>query len=469
MGGTADAALVIGVALALSSTALGLQLVIQRNEQATQLGRTALSILLFQDLVVVPLLVLVPLLGDEVGTLLGKIGMASFKAGVALLIIVVLGRLLLKRLFHWIARSGGTELVTATALLVILGTAAFTQLAGLSLTLGAFLAGLLIAETEYRHQVAADINPFRGLLLGLFFMTVGMSIDLGFLVYEVRLILISVAALMVIKGVILYGLGRLFGVAGPVAIRAAFLLAQGGEFAFILFGMAQFHGVIDNATVQVLLAMVAVSMALTPASAAAGRALAGLMVNRRVADTSVLEHEAERLDGHVVIAGFGRVGQTVGRMLAAQGIPYIALDLSPQRVRDGRLGGLPVFYGDSSRPNLLRAAGVERALAAVVTLDKPEASQRAVAVLRRSNPGLLIYARAHDAAAMDRLDRAGASVVVPETLEASLQLGGQVLRCTGMTEADIDRLFATFREEHYGRLADVIPAKGNAGEEPPDR
>ncbi len=445
-------------------TAIGLQMLVQRNEQATQLGRAALAILLLQDLVVVPLLVLVPLLGDEVGSLLGKIGMASFKAGVALLIIVVLGRLALKRLFHWIARSGGTELVTAMALLVILGTAAFTQLAGLSLALGAFLAGLLIAETEYRHQVEADINPFRGLLVGLFFMTVGMSIDLAFLVYELHLILISVVALMALKGLILYGLGRLFGFAGPVAVRSAFLLAQGGEFAFILFGMAQFHGVIDNATIQVLLAVVALSMALTPAAASAGRVLARHMVSRRAADSSVLEQEAEGLDGHVLIAGFGRVGQTVGRMLTAQGIPYIALDLSPQRVREGRLSGLPVYYGDSSRPNLLRSAGAGRALAAVVTLDKPEASQRAVAVLRRSYPDLLIYARAHDARAMDRLDKAGASVVVPETLEASLQLGGQVLRCTGMPEQDIDRMFKTFRDEHYGRLADVIPAKGEASE-----
>jgi CPA2 family monovalent cation:H+ antiporter-2 len=460
LGEDAPAAIVIGVGLALSSTAIVIQLLVARGEQATTVGRLSIAVLLTQDVVAVLMLVLIPQLGEETGAILGDLGLAAVKAAAVLAAIVVLGRLVLRHVFHLAARGRQTELVTATALLIILGTAAITAWAGLSLAFGAFVAGLLIAESEYRHQVEADITPFRGLLLGLFFMTVGMAIDLTLLVERLPTVLLIVVALVVTKAAILATLARLAGFGAAVSLRTALLLAEGGEFAFILFTLAAAHGVMVQATAELLIVAAAVTMALTPALAHAGRVLGRRLMARGATRLEGLAEEASALESHVLIAGFGRVGQTVAAMLAAGEVPYLALDLEPGRVREGRAEGLPVFYADASRVNVLGIAGVERACAAVVTLDDADSAARTVAALRRANPDMVIVVRAHDRRDMERLDAAGASVVVPETLEASLQLGGQVLSVAGMADLDIDRLYADLRREGYGRLVEVIPARG---------
>jgi CPA2 family monovalent cation:H+ antiporter-2 len=463
LGEDAPAAIVIGVGLALSSTAIVIQLLVARGEQTTQLGRVSIAVLIAQDVLVVPMLVLIPLFGDEVGTLLSDLGVAAIKAAAVLAAIVVIGRLVLHHVFHLVARGKQAELLTATALLIILGTATVTAWAGLSLALGAFVAGLLVAECEYRHEVAADITPFRGLLVGLFFMTVGMAIDLTLLVERLPTVLLVVVALVATKAAILTALARLAGLSKAVSVRTGLLLAQGGEFTFILFTLAVAHGVMAPATAELLIVAVAMTMALTPALGHAGRMIARRLIEADATRHEGLAEEVSGLDSHVLIAGFGRVGQTVAGMLAAGEVPYVALDLEAGRVREGRAEGVPVFYADASRDNVLRAAGVERACAAVVTLDTPEIAVRAVAALRRANPDMAIYARARDRRDMERLDAAGASVVVPETLEASLQLGGQVLSFAGMPEAHIDRLYADLRREGYGRLAKIIPAPTREG------
>lgn len=456
LGAPTNMALLLGFALALSSTAIVLRLLVERGEQSTRFGRTALAVLLFQDLAVVPLLVLVPLVGDESGTLLDDLAGAGFKAVVALVAIVIVGRLALRFVLSVIARAGGEEVVMIAALLIILGTAAITEMANLSLALGAFLAGVLIAETEFRHQIEAEITPFRGVLLGLFFMTIGMTIDFQLVLYAAGAIMLCVLGLIMLKAVLLAGLCRLAGLPPGLAVRTGLSLSQGGEFALIVLGLMLAYGLMDNATVHFLIAVIVLSMAATPLLTTAGRYL-GEAINRRQPDpTGELVAEAGDLQDHVVIAGFGRVGHTVGRMLADQDVPFIGLDLNAHRVRDARQAGLPVFYGDASRMSVLHAAGIERARAAVITLDTPPNSTRAVKVLRDHMGDILIYARARDASDMARLEAVGASVTVPETLEASLQLGGQVLRCTGTPESDIDRIFDEFRDESYNRLTTEI-------------
>jgi CPA2 family monovalent cation:H+ antiporter-2 len=368
-----------------------------------------------------------------------------------------------------IARARQSELLTATALILILGTAAITAHVGLSLALGAFVAGLLLAESEYRHHVEADIAPFRGILLGLFFMTVGMSLDLGRLPEELAVVAALVFALLAVKALVLYALVRLTRLGAAAAVRTALLLCQGGEFAFILFTLAVEHGVMPPALANLLIMVVGVTMAMTPGLAWVGRALARRMMAHEADRLGGLAREAAELEGHVVILGFGRVGQTVAAMLKASEIPYIGIDLEPGRVIEGRGRGQPVFYADASRPQVLRRANLDRACAAVVAVDNPANAVRVVEAIRRASPEVGVFARARDSTEMARLLMAGASVVVPDTLEASLQLGGQLLARVGMPESDVDRLFATMRTEGYGRLAEMLSpreARAAGGERP---
>ena len=459
LGQSLESSVVIGVGLALSSTAIALQLLVLRGEQTTPLGRASIAILITQDLLVVPMLVLIPGLGDEAGSLTGALGEALLQAAVVLAAIILAGRLLLRHVFRLIARARQAELLTATALVVILGTAAVTAQVGLSLALGAFIAGLLLAESEYRHHVEADIAPFRGILLGLFFMTVGMSVDIGRLPAELSTVAALVAVLLAVKAAVLFALVSLTRLGAAAAVRTALLLCQGGEFAFIMFTLAIEHGVMAQATYDLLILVVGVTMAMTPGLAWIGRALARHMMAGEADRHGGLAAGAAELEGHVVILGFGRVGQTIATMLKAIDIPYVAVDLEPRRVIEGRARGLPVFYADASRPQVLRRANVERACAAVVAVDNPANAVRVVDAIRRAGPEVGIYARARDRTEMQRLEAAGATVVIPDTLEASLQLGGQLLSRVGMSDTDIDRLCAELRTEGYGRLADMIPAR----------
>lgn len=442
------ASAVVGAALALSSTAFVLQLMTERGELATRHGRAVFSVLLFQDLAVVPILVAVPLIaggGDGESIALALAG-TVLKALAALAVIVIAGRQLLRPLYHVIAAANAPEVFTAMTLLVVLGIGWATQMVGLSMALGAFLAGLLLSESEFRHQVEADIEPFRGILLGLFFMTMGMTVDIGLALRELLTVLGFLAGLVALKLAVVLGLALAFRMPFAAALRTGALLAQGGEFAFVILGLADSHGLLLGGLGDLLFLVIAVSMATTPAVVwLAGRA-ADLLEHRHNQALGGIDERAGELEDHIIIAGFGRVGRTVARLLDAKLVPYVALDTDAQRVRDGRRAGLPVFYGDASRLEVLRRLGGERARAVVVTLTTTgSAVDRAVSYLHARFPDLPIYARARDPLHARRLEELGAEGTVLETLEASLQLGGAVLRRAGTDWRDIEELIRQLR------------------------
>ncbi|MDX2103224.1 MAG: monovalent cation:proton antiporter-2 (CPA2) family protein [Alphaproteobacteria bacterium] len=451
-GQPAAAAVVIGGTLALSSTATVLQLLTERGEAAARFGRVSVAVLLFQDLAVVPLLVLVPLLAHGGDGLMTALALASVKAAAVLALIAVSGRYIVRPMFQMIASTQNAEAFTAAALLLLLGLGYATAEAGMSMALGAFLAGILLAGTAYRHQIEADIQPFRGLLLGLFFMTVGMTIDLGMLLAKPEVVLGTTLGLLVVKAAVLIGLIRLWGLPWHVAVRSGLLLAQGGEFAFVVLAQSLREGLIDPVSQQVLVAAVVASIAVTPLLASLAARLSTTIRVRTQEPTPSVAEEGAHLVDHVVVAGYGRVGQTIGTVLTRQGIRWLALDLDVQRVLAARALGRPVYFGDASRIDVLRAAGIERARMAVITLDAPRLVDHAVTALHTLRPDLPILARARDSAHGANLRMLGATEAVAETVEASLTLGEHMLALTGLERAIIDDTLAALRADDYATL-----------------
>jgi len=444
------AAIVVGAALALSSTAVVLQLLGERGEIVSRAGRVALAILLFQDLAVVPLMVLVPQLGAEGTGIWAALGLALAKAVGVLVVIMGLGRLILRPVFRVIAARRTPELLVGLALLVVLGTGYATEAAGLSLALGAFLAGLLVAETEFRHQVEADLAPFRSILLGLFFMTVGMTVDFSLLLTQGGLVALVVGGILVLKALMIAASCLAFRLPMAIALRQGLVLAQSGEFAFILLALAVSAGLLEPGISRVLVLAVALTLFVTPVLVALGRRLETLF-DRDGGGIEQLSAEAHDLSDHVLVLGYGRVGAQVAKLLAARAQPFIALDLSPSRVHQARSEGLPVYYGDGSSHLVLRAAGAARARLAVITTNDARATARAVTVLRERFPDMPIYARAADGEHCDELARLGATGIVPEIVEVSLLLGGQVLRGLGLAEEEVARILADERHRVMDR------------------
>jgi CPA2 family monovalent cation:H+ antiporter-2 len=427
LGATVDSAIVIGGALALSSTAVVLVLLSEHGELTSRFGRSAVTVLLIQDLMVGPLLAIAVTLGQTDTSMALSIGAAVLKMIAALVVIVGGGRIVLRPLFWLVADSRIPEAFAALSILVVLATSLATQFAGLSMAFGAFLAGILLADSRYRHQVEAEIQPFRGLLLGLFFVTVGMSLDVHQLLDNGHLVIPMALGLLLVKAVILVGLGIAFRLPLAQSIQLGMTLSQGGEFAFILLGAGVVSGILPTALGQLVVLVVAITMAVTPLLAISGKAVA-----QRVRRTKVVEVEAkppvvETLDNHVFVAGFGRVGRAVAQRLSANKIPFVAVDLDPRNVAPGRERGLMVFYGDATRPEVLEAVHVERASAAIVALDNPAAALRVVALLRYIFPDLKIHARARDEDHATALRSAGADTVVPEVIATSAKLVGSCL------------------------------------------
>ncbi|MGB1547007.1 MAG: monovalent cation:proton antiporter-2 (CPA2) family protein [Alphaproteobacteria bacterium] len=463
-GASTQAAIVIGAGLALSSTALVLQTLIERGELANRVGRTSFGILLFQDLAVGPFLLLVGTLGGDAASIPTILGITAVKAALALAAIFIIGRLLLRPVYRMIAATGNPEILSAMTLLIVLGIGWATEQVGISMALGAFLAGMMLAETEYRHHVAADIQPLRAIFLGLFFMTVGMLIDLSFIRENLILVGMLVAAIVVVKAFFITILCRVFAYPWLRSLRIGLLLAQGGEFAFVLFAAGMQFDVLPEATTQLLLAAVSLTMALTPLFAMLGAWFSKLLVDAPEPEIEEITEEAQRLHGHVIIAGFGRQGQTVARLLTEQGIPYVAVDMDAHNVAVWRAQKLPVFYGDVSRLQVLEAAGAGRALAALIAVGGVQETERALALLRRHFPELPIVVRAHDYRHGRSLEAAGATAAVSETMEASLQLAGTVLRASGASEEDINQLMEEARRDNYASFANEIRAPGNPRE-----
>ncbi len=453
-GNAVDAALVLGLVLALSSTAVVVQLLVQQRALGTPMGQATFSVLLLQDLAVVPLLVLVAVLGapggeDSLGTALG---LATLKAAVAITLIYLLGRVVVRPVFHLLANTRRPEVFTALTLLTALGIGAVTHAAGLSMAMGAFLAGLLLSETEFRHEVEVTIDPFKGLLLGLFFMTVGMGIDFGALLRDPLLIPASVIGLVLIKAVIITGLFRIYGLTWGRAAEGGLLLGPAGEFAFIVLGSAVVLGLVDRPVGDFMLLVVGLSMALTPLLARIGTALSARLDRHATAPAATPEGAVALDQPHVIIAGCGRVGRLLGELLEAEQVPHIAIDADAARVATLRRAGVPVHYGDASRADLLNAVHAERAVAVVLTMDEPAAAMHAVRGIRVQYPDLPIFARARDEAHAAALREAGATLVVPETLESSLQLAGVVLQQIGVPELAAVQRIEQERERRIGAL-----------------
>ncbi len=456
LGFRLEQSILMGGALALSSTAVVLKVLTERGEVAAKFGRIAFSVLLFQDLAVVVLLILLPLITTGQGSFFLLIGEVISKTIIVLVTIGLAGRAV-RPVFRLVAASDSPELFTAMTLLVILLTAVVTAMAGLSMELGAFLAGILLAETEYRHQVEGDIEPFRGLLLGLFFITVGMSIDLSLLMIRTWEIIGLVTGMVLGKALIILLLTRFFDIPIGAGIRIALLLAGGGEFAFIILTPAVETGFLTSVAGQVLYVGVAVSMALTPLMGMLGKLLEeqlkrGFGINLKAATV-----ETQDLKGHVIIGGFGQTGQIISRILTQKVIPYVVLDMNMARVAEGRSKGLPVFYGDIRRLEVLRAVGAARAQAVVLTVDQPGASVRTISLLKRHFPKVHVCASVKDIEQGKKLEKVGATVVVPETIEPGLQLAFPVLQIAGITYDEAKQIMESFRKEY----SQQIEALGN--------
>ena len=441
---------VIGMGLALSSTAVGLQLLAERKELSSNHGRVAFAILLFQDLVAIPLLAAIPLLGAAKALERSAPPIDAVVTAVAAILAVVIGgRFLLRHLLRVVARAKSVEVFTASALLVVVGNAWLMQEAGLSMGLGAFLAGVLLAESEFRHELESHIEPFKGLFLGLFFIAIGMSIDLNVIADEPALIAGGVLGLLLAKTLLLVLVGRL---AGGLPLRSALMLgavlAMGGEFGFVVFAEALKAGLFDAALRDKLFVVIGLSMAATPlAMMAVARWLREHPEVEAAREPDPIDHEHPR----VIIAGFGRVGQIVGRMLRAQKIPFTALENSAEQVDFSRRFGNKIYFGDPARPELLRAAHADRAEVFVLTTDDPDANVRTARLVKRMYPHLKVYARARNRQHAFKLMDMDVDVT-RETFHSSLVMGRKVMEALGVPPEEAARNTDRFREHDEALL-----------------
>ena len=437
-GLSSNAAAIVGGSLALSSTAFGLQILAERKEAGSAYGRQVFSILLFQDLAAIPLIAAVPLLASSAGAHSFDPYKVVRTVGV-ILAVAVGGRYLLRPVFRFVARADSVEVFTATALLVVMGVALLMELAGVSVTLGAFLAGMLLADSEYRHELESNIEPFKGLLLGLFFISVGMSMDLSLLLHRPALVFGLVAALLLLKGVLLWPLGRLLGgLNRSDTLRQVVLLACGGEFAFVVLRLAAERGLIDIGQRDALVLAITLTMALTPLLVVLAAKALNLKPKKPAREFDTIDTAAPR----VIIAGFGRVGQIVARVLRAQGIPFVALEHSADQVDvSRRFGSINLFFGDPARPELLRAAQADKAEVFVLATDDPEANLRTAELVKRQYPHLKIVARARNRQHVFRLMDLGVDDPVRETFHSSLKMTRKTLEALGLShELAADRV-----------------------------
>ena len=465
------AAVILGGGFALSTTAIGMQVLQDRGETGSRHGRAAFSVLLLQDLAVVVLLMLIPLLAPGTDGAAGAegliriakaIGFASVKAIVCMASIIVAGRTILKPLYRRVADTNNAEIFAALTLLIVLGTSLITQVAGLSLALGAFLAGLLLAETEFHIQVESDIAPYKGLLMGLFFMTVGMEISTGLLVAKFKSVLAAITMLIVGKVAIMTAVGQAFGLSMVQAFRSGLLLSPGGEFAFVLYGEAVSKGIFGAALAKEMYLVVALSMALTPFLAEFGGKIGKLLEKNDMKALAPKDGELSGMQGHVIISGFGRVGQLIAQMLSEELIPFVALDTSAARVQEGKANDLPVYFGDAGSPAVLHSIGADSAACAVITLDTPGSNYRSVWAMHKHFPHVKTFCRAHDIEAGIMLEKAGATAVVPEVLEPSLQLGAAVLSELNIPEGDVAETIRSFRKNHLSELQMLAQLSGSS-------
>jgi monovalent cation:H+ antiporter-2, CPA2 family len=447
------AGLALGGALAMSSTAIVSKMLAERMELATPHGRDVMGILLFQDLAVVAFLIVLPSLSKTGGELAVALAIAGIKALCVLVLILYAGQEPMRAWFHLVARQRSSELFMLNVLLITLGLAALTELAGLSLALGAFLAGMLIAETEYRYQVEEDIKPFRDVLLGLFFVTVGMALDLSIVGRNLPWVLLLLVVPVVAKLVLIVALSRAFGQLPGTALRTGFYLAQAGEFALVLLAVAVDQKLVEGTISQIVLAAMVLSMLSAPllihfAEPIVRKFTANDWLVRAAQITQIAATTMAR-QNHVIICGFGRSGQNLARLLEAEEISFIALDADPQRVREAAGDGPSVVYGDAGRREALFAAGLAKARAVVITFADTPTALKILHYVREARPELPVVVRTRDDSELDRLLNAGAAEVVPEVLEGSLMLATHSLLLLGIPLNRVLKRIRTVREERY--------------------
>ncbi|HTD03307.1 monovalent cation:proton antiporter-2 (CPA2) family protein [Undibacterium sp.] len=465
-----DASFALGGALAMSSTAIVSKMLTERLELESPHGRQIISVLLFQDLAVVPLLILVPALASHSGDLLETLGRAGAKAAFVLFVLLFVGQKLMRGWFRIVVKRRSQELFMLNLLLVTLGAAWITEYAGLSMALGAFVAGMLISETEYRHQVEEDIKPFRDVLLGLFFVTIGMLLNVRLVIDNGWLILLLLLGPVLLKFGLITALARLFGATTSVALRTGLGLAQAGEFGFVLLNQAGGLQLVDPLLIQLILASMVLSMLASPFILAKSDAIVmKLSANEWMMQSLALTQIATRTMAakkHVIIAGFGRSGQSLAKLLSEENIDYHALDLDPDRIREAQIAGANVSYGDAARRESLVAAGINRAAALVVTYTNTASALKVLHFVNELNPTLPVIVRSQDDTDLNKLREAGATEVVPELLEGSLMLASHALVLLGVPLRRVVHRVQAARDERYESLRGYFHGASDAADSP---
>lgn len=455
------AAFVVGCTLAMSSTAIVLKQLAEQLELNSRHGRLSVGVLLFQDLAVIPLLIIISALASDNASITTTLGWALLKGAAATFMLLAIGKWLLRPLFHEIASAHSAELFTLTVLLFSLSAAWVTHVSGLSLALGAFLAGMVLGETEFRHQVEADIRPFRDVLLGLFFITVGMLLNIEVLVHNFHWVLAIVLGVTVLKILLVMAFIIATGGEKGIALRTGTVLAQGGEFGFALLSIGISAQLLAPEPAQIVLASVVLSMALGPwliryNGWIAKRVFAASYLADRKETHKDLATGAHDISEHIVICGFGRIGQNIARFLTQEGFSYVALDLDPLRVREARAAGDSVFYGDSTHRDILDAAGLQRARVLVISFDDPRATSKILTQAKALRSDIPILVRTRDDSNLERFQAQGATEVVPETFEASLMLVSHLLLLLNLPVTKIVRLVQTVRSNRYQMLREFF-------------
>lgn len=447
-GNTLVAATILGLALSLSSTALVMQLLTENRQLSSAVGTSSFAVLLFQDLAVVPILFFVGVVGAGVE---GPLLFAAIEAfGVAVVVIALIffaGRLLVRPFLRFVGSAGSREVFMAAAILLVLITAKLTAMAGLSMALGAFLAGLLFAGTEYRHQIASDIEPFKGLLLGLFFVSIGMSFNILAIWDNIGWVVISAAGLLGIKAIVLFTVARWFKIPKQVAAETSILLSQGGEFAFVILAVALSFSLIDSDIAQFMLLVVILTMFFTPMLATISRA-----VGQKTKTPDAVPHHTRpqvTVERRVIIGGYGRVGKMLAQFLEEQRVLYVAIDSDAELVARERANGAAVFFGDASQSDLLTQVGIEHAIAFATTMDKHESAEKVVAQISKNWPQVPIFARARDIRHAKKLRANGAKTAIPETVEATLEMCEQLLSSLGFPDEAARAFIDKKRNWHF--------------------
>ena len=459
-GASWEAALVAGGSLALSSTAIVAKQLAEQFELQERHGRLGIATLLFQDLMAIPLLVIIPILADESRQLqLSELAIALIKGGIAFFLLYFLGKRLLRPFLHLVAAVNSLELFTLATLLIALAAAWLTSQFGLSFALGAFLAGIMLSETEYRHQIETDIRPFRDVMMGLFFISVGTQFNWTILLTDWAWVGLLTAGLIIGKGVVVTILTRIVGYDWQVAIRTGIVLGQGGEFAFAVLFVALNHGLMEGAQIQSVIASVILSMILSPILIRFNSPLTEWLFRGSISTTHLqqsLDEVGPELKDHVVICGYGRIGQNLALFLRDRKIPHVALELNHSLVKEAWEAGEKVFYGDSTQWHILKKTVPEKAKVMVVTFDNPQISSRIISAIRNISDELPIIVRSHSDDHMDELRDAGANSIIPESFEASMMLAKHVLERFDMTSQEAKEFVEKARDNEYRRLRSVF-------------